>query len=169
MNYSVFDLVEITSSVVTAIATVFAAAGVWYAREQLQASREIFQLQFEDALDKEYRELISKLPAKAVIGEPLTDLEYEDTFDEIFQYIDLSNQQVNLRCRKRISKEIWEDWAEGIESNLKLPAISRAWTEIKNKSSSFQELRRFEASLGSDPYEWNLALSPQQVRSRSIN
>ena len=39
--------------------------------------------------------------------------------------------------------------------HLALPAFSRAWKEIKEKSSSFQELRRFDLEgASSDPKNW---------------
>jgi hypothetical protein len=39
-----------------------------------------------------------------------------------------------------------------------LPLKRAQIDQLLQASSSFQELRRFEVSLGSDPYEWNLAL-----------
>lgn len=151
----VTDIISATASSVSAVAAIVAAVGVWYARKQLKTSREIAQLQFEDALGKEYRDLANRMMPKALLGEELTEVEYQDTFDELFHYVDLSNEQVNLRQRQRISKDVWQNWAEGIQSNLKLPAFQRAWTEIKSKSQSFQELRRFESEgQACDPANW---------------
>lgn len=149
------DIISATASSISAIAAIVAAVGVWYARKQLKTSREIAQLQFEDALGKEYRDLANRMKPKALLGEELTEAEYQDAFDELFHYVDLSNEQVSLRQRRRISKEVWQNWAEGIRSNLDLPAFKRAWTEIKSKSQSFQELRRFESEgQGCDPAYW---------------
>jgi len=149
------DIVSATASSVSAIAAIVAAIGVWYARSQLKTSRDIAQLQFEDALGKEYRELANRLRPKALLGEELSDQEYQDSFDELFHYVDLSNEQISLRQRGRISQEVWESWGAGIHSNLALSAFSRAWKEIKEKSSSFQELRRFESEgKASDPRNW---------------
>jgi hypothetical protein len=150
------EIISAVASSVSAVAAVVAAVGVWYARKQLETSREIAQLQFEDALGKEYRELANRMKPKVLLGSELTDSEYDEAFDEMFHYVDLSNEQVSLRRRGRISLEVWVNWSDGIRSNLELPAFKRAWSEIKLKSNSFQELRRFEADgVGCDPEHWN--------------
>jgi hypothetical protein len=149
------DLVSAAAAVISAAATCVAAAGVWYARVQLRTSREIAQLQFEDGLAKEYRELANRLPTKALLGQDLTDDEYRGSFDELYRYVDLSNEQVSLRQRGRINGVVWESWRDGIRSNLELPAFRRAWAEIKGHSSSFEELRRLEReNFTSDPGSW---------------
>ena len=141
--------------VVTGIANVVVAVGVWYARDQLKSTREIAQLQFEDSLGREYRELANRLSPHALLGHDLDELKYEEAFDELFHYVDLSNEQIRLRQCGRVSKEVWDAWADGIRTNMELPAFARAWEEIKAKSSSFQELRRFlsDSSLD-DPRHW---------------
>lgn len=149
------DIISAIAVSISAAATTVAAVGVWFARKQLKTSREIAQLQFEDALAKEYRDLANRLKPKTLLGETLNEAEYQEAFDELFHYIDLSNEQVCLRQRRRISAEVWLDWAEGIQSNLALPAFSRAWNEIQLKSNSFQELRRFsKEGVNSDPAGW---------------
>jgi aminopeptidase N len=150
------DIISAVGSAISAIAACVAAAGVWYARHQLKTSREIAQLQFEDALGKEYRELAGELSKKALMGDLLSDTEYEEAFDELYRYVDLTNEQISLRVRGRITSEVWHNWLEGIEANLKLPAFSRAWTEIKTRSSGFEELRRLEREMFKiDPKYWH--------------
>jgi hypothetical protein len=150
------DWIAAISSSISAIATCVAAVGVWYARRQLLTSREISQLQFEDSLAKEYRDLANRIPTKALLGEELSEDEYLNIFDDIFHYIDLSNEQVCLRFHGRIGKDVWGNWCDGIKTNLSLPAFHRAWREIKEKSESFQELRHLEREeFKIDPGEWN--------------
>lgn len=149
------DIVSAMAAVVSAIATCVAAAGVFYARRQLQTSREIAQLQFEDALTKEYRDLVNRLPTKILLGERLTAEELPLAFDELFRYVDLSNEQIALRQRGRIGIVVWRHWCEGIQANLALPAFSEAWSAIKQRSESFKELRRLEAEeFKIDPSTW---------------
>ena len=152
---TITDIVSATGSVISALAACVAAVGVWYARHQLKTSREIAQLQFEDALGKEYRELAGELSKKALMGEVLSDTEYEEAFDELYRYVDLTNEQIGLRARGRITPEVWRNWSEGIKANLTLPAFARAWKEIKVRSFGFEELRRIERELFKlDPKEW---------------
>ncbi|RYF39753.1 MAG: hypothetical protein EOO27_48735 [Comamonadaceae bacterium] len=152
---AITDLVSATGSAISAVAACVAAVGVWYARHQLKTSRELAQLSFEDALAKEYRELAGQLSKKALMGEVLADPEYDDAFDELYRYVDLTNEQISLRVRGRITLDVWRSWSVGIKANLALPAFARAWTEIKARSSGFDELRRFEQeSFARDPKAW---------------
>jgi hypothetical protein len=154
MNITSENISEI-SSAITAITSIFATIGVWFAFKQLKISRDIAQLEFEDGLSKEFRELASNIPTKALLGHTLSDAEYEEAFDELFRYFDLSNEQVSLRQRGRICKTVWKDWSEGIQANLKLPAFERAWVEIQKQCESFQGLRRLESEeFAIDPESW---------------
>lgn len=145
----------ITPEWISAIASTVAAAGVFLAFWQLRVSRNIAQLQFEDGLAKEYRELASKIPTKALLGAELSEAEYESAFDEFFRYVDLSNEQISLRQRDRITPDVWQYWCAGIQANLALPAFKRAWAEIQSKCGSFQELRRLQAEeFKHDPHSW---------------
>jgi hypothetical protein len=54
----------ITPEWVSAVASTVAAVGVIFAFGQLRVSKNIAQLQFEDGLAKEYRELASRIPTK---------------------------------------------------------------------------------------------------------
>ena len=114
----VTDIVSAAGSAVSAIAACVAAVGVWYARHQLKTSREIAQLQFEDALGKEYRELAGELSKNALMGTILTELEYVNSFDDLYRYFDLTNEQILLRQRGRITSDVWENWCIGIKSNM---------------------------------------------------
>ncbi len=145
----------ITPEWVSAMASVVAACGVFLAFWQLRMSKNIAQLEFEDSLAREYRELAANIPTKALLGVELSENEFQKSFDEFYRYIDLTNEQISLRQRGRIKIETWENWLSGIKSNLELAPFKRAWDEIKNSSKSFQELRRLEKeNFDSDPMSW---------------
>jgi hypothetical protein len=147
------------------IASVIAVFLVWQQLQQnqrqlelntaeLEQTKKIAQMQFEDGLVKEYRELANRIPTKALLGLGLAPAQYAASFDELFRYIDLCNDQISLRARERISAEVWNSWCDGIQTNLSLPVFSRAWSEIKSKTSSFAELRRLEQDFTVDPVSW---------------
>lgn len=144
------------TDIVSAVATSISAMAVIFAMLQLFATKQIAQLQFEDSLDKEYRDLVARIPTKALLGESLSSKERDDAFDEFYRYFDLCNQQIFLRKNERIDKKVWAEWCAGMRYNLeKLPAFQRAWTEIKSRCESFQELRDLEAAhFLSDPAAW---------------
>ena len=140
----------------SAIANAITAVGVFFALWQLRVTKAIAQLQFEDSLAKEYRDLAAKIPTKVFYRSELSEEEQRQARPEFFRYIDLSNEQVALRARNRISKVVWQSWCSGIESNLHLPAFKKAWHEIKDRTQSFAELRELEASgFKADPRRWS--------------
>ncbi len=100
--------------------------------------------------------MAGELSKKALMGERLNDDEYEEAFDELYRYVDLTNEQISLRSRGRITSDVWKSWLAGIEANLNLPAFAQAWTEIKTRSKGFEELRRLEReNFKRDPKNWH--------------
>ena len=148
---------SIVTDWITALATVVSAGGVVFAVRQLRLTKQISQQEFEDGLAKEYRELASRIPTRALLGSGLSPSEYDDSFDEMFRYIDLSNEQVLLRKSRRIGDDTWESWCSGIQYNLSLPVFNRAWKEIKEKNpTQFLELKLLEQQgFHSDPKFWD--------------
>lgn len=141
---------------ISAIGALASMAGVWFVWQQVRLTKEIAKDEFEDGLAKEYRELASRIPTKALLGSGLSPQDYERTFDELFRYIDLSNEQVALCMRDRVRDETWESWSAGIEFNLSLPAFHRAWNQVqKHNPTQFSELKRLVAdSFRTDPKDW---------------
>jgi hypothetical protein len=149
---------EKTPEWVSAVAAVISTVGIWFVRKQLmqtkevaQLTKDIAQLQFEDTLEKEYRDLISRIPTKALLDSDLGEAEYEDTFDELFRYFDLSNRQIELRKEGRIGDSTWDNWRIGIKFNMSQPAFKRAWADVKIRTDDhaaefFSELRALEKS-----------------------
>lgn len=136
---------------IAATAAFVSMIGLWFIRSQLKLTEGIARLQFEDSLEKEYRELIAGIPIKAFLDSDLSEDEYRNSFDEFFRYFDLSNKQAALWKEKRIGKVTWDNWRSGIRFNLSLPAFSKAWGEVKSRTVDhadefFSELRGLEES-----------------------
>ena len=150
------DALRIWAPIIQAGAVVVAVGTVFLTYRQVKLRKEQATTQFEDELSREYRELARELPVKALLGDELTDEEFKEEFPDLYYYVDLSNEQVFLRFEERVSKETWENWQDGIESNLNRPAFRMAWSEIKDRSDTFQELRRLEQNdFQTDPAEWD--------------
>lgn len=143
---------EINWNAISAIASSVSALAVILAMLQLRLAKRVSQLQFEDGLAKEYRELTNRLPIKILLGARLSRDAYKSTYDTFFHYIDLSNEQCMLRSQGRVGRDVWKSWSEGIEGNLKLQAFSELRNDIKNRTESFQELRELEKDFRKDPY-----------------
>lgn len=137
--------------ILSALANIATAAAVVVAARQLVLTKNQAIVSFEDSFAKEYRELASKLPTKALLGGVLSEEEYNKHFDELYHYIDLCNEQVFLKNTGRISDSTWKFWQDGIKTNLQRPAFKRAWSEIAYKAPhDFSELRKISTP---EPYK----------------
>ena len=130
--------------------------GVW----QLWRTKVQSITAFEDQLAREYRQIAKDIPVDALLGKDIPARNFEKVREQIFNYIDLSNEQVFLRQIGRVSKRTWEYWREGIESNLSKPAFARVWSEVKDSDKDvFRELRMLEQKdSASDPRKWDRQL-----------
>ncbi len=111
---------------------------------------------FEDDLTREYREIARGIPVRLHLGGEVSDEEFESAFPRLYQYIDLTNEQVFLRQAGRIGKATWVQWRDGIKSTLAQPAFARAWAEVQKETKDrFSELRRLERlGFDADPRSW---------------
>ena len=137
---NLIEWVGVGASIATCIVVVLMGWSIWIHKQALET-------QFEDALSREYRDIVRNLPVKALLGHELTYDEYQDALKTFYQYIDLGNGQVFLRHKNRVRESTWQDWCAGIRYNLSQPAFKKAWTEIKKEADgSFRELRCLEKS-----------------------
>jgi hypothetical protein len=150
MNHSL-ALLKILAEIATSIGVAFAALQLWLSHKQAVTA-------FEDSVNREYRDLAAELPIKVFLDDgSLSDEEYHEAFDKLYHYFDLSNEQVFLRQIGRVSQRTWTFWCDGIRSNVKRAAFSKAWGDIdKRIGGDFRELRRLiETEFKQDPRDWS--------------
>lgn len=111
---------------------------------------------FEDLLSKEYREITRRIPYTALVGDELKDDEKCKAYNEIFNYMDLCNEQIFLRKSGRVRKNTWVNWQEGMKTNFSLPVFENASSEVFYKlSNNFEELKKVkESGYNTDPKNW---------------
>ena len=138
------------------IASVATAIGVLIATWQIWQSRKLASASFEDSYDQQYRELIYRVPVDALLGKKLNEQNHNEAREVIYNYLDLCNEQVYQRSKRRVSKARWGEWRSGIKDNLDKPLISGIWSEVKNNiPGSFSFLEQLEQSeFKSDPARW---------------
>lgn len=129
-------------SIGTAIAVIVAAIQIRYATRQEKT-------EFEDSLAKEYRELLGQLSRSILLQDTVTDRDTNEKFVILYRYLDLSNEQVLLREKGRITKVTWNDWCAGIRSNLEKDGFKDVWNSVKGKS--FDDLKRLQDTDFVDP------------------
>jgi len=141
------ELLRTISAFGTAFGVAFAAIQLWRSKQQQV-------LRFEDEVAKEYREIARKIPIEALLGKMLEN--NNDVLNNIYTYVDFCNEQIFLRMKGRVRKSTWENWLEGIEANMTLPAFQAAWNEIQEcLPDIFTELKRLEKEgFNSDPKRW---------------
>jgi hypothetical protein len=138
------------------IASIATAVGVGIAAWQLWEGRMLAQTTFEDSFDQQYRNLAMQIPVDALIGLPVAQEDKKNARENIYNYLDLCNEQIYLRKKKRITSSRWVDWCAGIKENLGKPAFREVWEEVKNKSpETFSFLTQLEEnSFKCDPAKW---------------
>ncbi|GHA16313.1 hypothetical protein GCM10008090_27650 [Arenicella chitinivorans] len=138
------------------LVSVATAVGVLIAAFQLRTSSKIAQSEFEDSIDQQYRALARGIPVDALIGKSVSNDKKEMTRELIYNYLDLCNEQIFLRRKKRIRKDTWVDWCAGIESNLAKLEFEEVWSEVKKEApQTFTFLERLEKDrFKGDPTKW---------------
>ena len=138
------------------IASVATAIGIFFVAWQIWQSHKLAQTAFEDSLDQQYRDLAMQIPVDVLIGKPTPEKKKEEIREIVYNYLDLCNEQVYLRKKKRISNTRWVDWMEGIKDNLEKPAFCEVWEEVKKESkSTFTFLSELgKNKFNCDPAKW---------------
>lgn len=134
------DLLLFTASLATTL-------GIPVAAWQLRESRKLAQVEFEDSLDQQYRELARDIPYKVFLGDQLPEDDCEVTLikELIYNYLDLSNEQAYYHKQGRISADTWISWQQGILTNINKPGIAVVWEEVKTRApGSFSNLEALE-------------------------
>ena len=127
------------------IASVATAIGVGVAAWQIWESRKLSGAAFEDSFDQQYRELSYTIPVDALLGKELDKNKQNEAREAVYNYLDLCNEQVYQRARKRVSQERWHEWSLGIELNLSRPFFKQVWLEVKESTpGSFSFLEALE-------------------------
>lgn len=144
------EIIKLSASIATALGVGIAAYHILQAKQQSVTS-------FEDDFTRQYREIIQRIPIKALLNEDLGEDDFETALNNIYNYIDLTNEQIFLRRQGRIRSKTWENWRDGMKANLALPAFKRAWEMIKEKTPDnfFEDWRCLEIwKFESDPKSW---------------
>jgi len=123
---------------------------------QIWRNAEQSKTTFEDSLTKEYREIIRKISYKALVGDELNGDEKNEAFNEIFNYMDICNEQIFLRMSGRVRHDTWLNWQEGMKTNFSLSIFKTASKEVFDKlPSNFKELKKVQGSeYNTDPKKW---------------
>ena len=114
---------------IAALGTVATALTVYVGLRHLQHVQEEATKTFEDELSREYRSIVSGLPAQAFFVDGRVDL-VEPVLGTFYRYFDLSNEQLFHGRVGRVTGTTLDQWKDGIGGNLRLPVFADAWSLI---------------------------------------
>ena len=145
---------SVVGVIATAIGTITTAVGVIFVAWQIRLSKKQTQATFEDQLDQQYRALTIDLPVDVLIGKHPQKQDKDRVRELIYNYFDLTNEQIYLRAKGRISRHTWNSWSSGIQAHLQRPAFSSVFNEIKSKCGFSYLERLVDEKFLSDPRGW---------------
>ena len=141
-------------SIATAIGSIATALGVIFGAWQIRLSKKQAQATFEDHFDQQYRVLTMEIPVDVLIGKIPRKEEENQVRELIYNYLDLTNEQVYLRAKGRITRLTWNSWCSGIKAHLARPAFKMVFDEVK-QNSGFTYLEKLIAqNYEVDPIAW---------------
>ena len=145
---------NVISSFATAVGSMATALGVLFGAWQIRLSKKQAQAEFEDQIDQQYRAISMELPVDVLIGGVPSEEDASKVRELVYNYLDLSNEQVYLRAKERISTHTWNSWCAGIRLHLARPAFSAVFDEIKDKSGFTYLERLVDTNYSTDPKDW---------------
>jgi len=148
IDWSIFSIIT------TAVGTMATAIGVAFVAWQVRLSKKQTQAAFEDQLDQQYRSLTIDLPVDILTGKHPQAQDKNRVRELIYNYLDLTNEQIYLRVKGHISKQTWISWSAGIQAHLRRPAFSSVFNEIKSKCGFSYLERLVDEGFLSDPKVW---------------
>jgi hypothetical protein len=135
---------EMTTDPIQLLANVVVILGLPTTIYQLALSRWQQRTAFEDTLTTAYRDLLRDIPIDAMCG-CVVDLD-ETSLRAFYRYFDLTNDELFLRRKGRVSASTWDEWVQGIKENMSLRAFHDAWAALNQDGRTFRELGRLIAS-----------------------
>ena len=140
-------------NMVTSVAT---AIGVGIAAWQLWESRKLSASAFEDSFDEKYRQLAYSIPVEALLSKKVGLSKRSIAREWVYNYLDLSNEQVYLRKKHRVSYDRWIEWSKWMQQHLKRPFFKEVLEEVEQDSlETFSYLERLiNEDFKTDPAKW---------------
>jgi hypothetical protein len=136
------------SAMFSALGILLTAAGVVAAVIQLHWNGQQTRRQFEESLTDRYRQLVAELPVWVFFDDDLAPEQRDvvndpETLSAFYRYFDLCNEQAFLHRQRRIDAATWEEWLDGIATNVRREAFRYAWEDklVGRIGSDFGDFR----------------------------
>lgn len=126
------------------IGSLATAFGILLLFIQLFNNAKLIRTQFEDGLNKEYRDMLVSLldqERQKYITTSGNGDQTEKYSIQYYKYFDFCNEQIFLWKRRRISNKTFIEWIEGIKGNMNDKKFEENWRVISNATDDFRELR----------------------------
>jgi hypothetical protein len=149
----VVDLLRIILEYGGPVGSILTGLGVIFIFWQAYQRSKQFTTEVEDKLTGEYREIVASGPTEAFLGGEIDDNK-DNINEDLHRYLDLTNQQIWLRCYGRVSRSTWENWDDGIQEHIKNQQIAETFDEINSTYTSGKpyDMRNAEHFSGLSKY-----------------
>jgi hypothetical protein len=111
----------------------------------IRSLRDQLWLQTFAEYTRRYSDIVTDLPSES--RSPDSDFSIESLHQDeqgpflnrVRAYVNLCSEELYLRRHKRIDKETWSIWTEGIEATVALPWFRSGWPALRREYSFFPE------------------------------
>ncbi len=157
---------QLENDTIQIIGTSVSMVALFFIFWQIRMTKNIAKIEFEDSMNSEYRNIIEKLPIEMMLGKEVSPLikdlcmnrffeetnpskkrEEENILSGFYRYFDLTNEQLFLILKGRISIRTGNDWMEGMQHNLRNPNFEKAYELIVKSNESFRELKYINCKI----------------------
>lgn len=144
MPIEVVDAIEITIMTGTITSVII----IWYySHKQLGEIKNQMWIVIYSNYTRRYADIISKFPENInednFVINPGSD-GYNEVMRTIRLYFDLCYEEYSLfHIYKKIDKQLWDDWEEGIEASLNKKAFKDSWVIIHKDTVYSTEFDKF--------------------------
>lgn len=145
------DIATVIIALPTSLGVLFMAWQIFLMKRQSQAT-------FEDKLDEQYRLLAKEIPVQVLLGKPILEEKKGEVTELLYNYFDLTNEQISYRTAGLISGATWASWCAGIRSLMAYEAFAEVYETVNkdvNGDVKFSYLERLIVErYKTDPLDW---------------
>jgi hypothetical protein len=134
-----------TIGILVAFCGIFIA--IYFSRKQMKTLNNHLKLDFFADYTKRYQEIMLNLPDD--ISQPdfnfknLKKKERAKIYRYMRAYFDLCSEEYELHLSNYIDENIWQNWEQGIKSNLAKKAFIQAWGHVSFNSYYYPDFTRW--------------------------
>lgn len=115
-----------------AVAITAVAVAIYTIRREYENVASQLRYSYFADYAKRYSQIMEEMPADVFLPGDTDLIEMtEDHYKAMSRYFDLCCEEHFLNTKGRIDPSVWDDWKEGIETNMSKAVFKKAWKEME--------------------------------------